>query len=512
MTSLNPFAYGRLFFNFNAIGESSADGLPLVCLNGGIMTDTGSEDKTHIFTCQDRYPVYAAMGGMRCLLFIRDTEHMRRHRARIAEVKQHLELIRTFTGLLLDFELPEPLYMCCDINTPKSPLCPNQVFLEQIHDPKIINSCVRDGIYLNQLSPTISDLLEKFYCFLQDNGISSQVHMDKYHRMAQCALRWHDKANYVELMRGFREDDSFPAHVPSAVFSSRLLKDMTWTRLNKLFQEQTDKAGVAEFFVKSAMDADGEVNVVLGRDNFYYKARELLREIETKVTRMNRAQLEVQLLVQPRIERSDIDGDLPASVGVTYNIHGIEDIERLVIIGHVYEDAERKTFIGSYMSDHLTRHVLQRTGEEKIMTLMRLFANQGYRGPINLDAVRNTKEEYIFIYDCNPRLGGSFPGLILKDALEQAGLRVQTLLTLGYRGRIIYPDLKAKLEELKGLDLLFTKAGQRGVYIIPSLVRPDSFDLTLINMRMDEIREFISSNLIHSLSDEKKCDLRGIYL
>jgi len=512
MTSLNQFACGHLFFHFSATNDSSDDGLPLVCLNGGIMADTGSEANTYIFTCQDRYPVYAAMGGIRCLLFIRDAEHILRYRTRIAEVTKHLKNIHSFTGLMPDFELPEPLYMPCDIDAPESPLRSNQKFLQQIRDPKIMNSHVRGGIYLNQVSPTISDLLEKFYCFLQGNGIESQVRLDEYHRMARCALRWHDKANYVELMSGVEEAASYPAHVPSAMFSSRLLKNMTWTKLNKLFQEQTGKSDVTEFFVKSGMDAAGEVNVILNRNNFYFKTRELLMEIETKVTRMNRIQPEVQLLVQPRIERSDIDRDLPASVGITYNIHGIEDIERLAIVGHVYEDAERKTFIGSYMSDHLTQHVLQGVGEEKIMTLLRLFARQGYRGPINLDAVRSTEEEYLFIYDCNPRLGGSFPGLILKNALEQVGLKVETFLTLGYRGRIIYPDLNAKLEELEGLGLLCTRTRHRGVCIIPSMVRSDSFDLILINMRMDEMREFIGSNLIHSLSDEKKCDLRGIYL
>jgi len=143
---------------------------------------------------------------------------------------------------------------------------------------------------------------------------------------------------------------------------------------------------------------------------------------------------------------------------------------------------------------------------------LRLFAEQGYRGPINLDAVRNRHGEYVFIYDCNPRLGGSFPGLVLKNAFERAGMRAHTLLNLGYRGRIIYPDLEAKLAELQSLDLLYTRTHQRGVYIIPSVVRPDSFDLILINMKTDEVQEFIRSGRIDSLSDEEHRDLRGVYL
>ena len=91
-------------------------------------------------------------------------------------------------------------------------------------------------------------------------------------------------------------------------------------------------------------------------------------------------------------------------------------------------------------------------------------------------------------------------------------MQTHTFLTLGYHGRIIYPDLKAKLEELQSLDLLYTRTRQRGVYIIPSVVRSDSFDLVLINLKIDETREFIRSGLIDSLSDQERRDLRGVHL
>jgi hypothetical protein len=125
--------------------------------------------------------------------------------------------------------------------------------------------------------------------------------------------------------------------------------------------------------------------------------------------------------------------------------------------------------------------------------------------------VRNSQGRYIFIYDCNPRLGGSFPGLILRHALRRAGLRVEILLNIGYRGRFIYPDLKAKLMELRNLDLLYTQTQQRGVYLVPSLVRPNSFDPVLINMELEEIWEIISSDLLSSLSDPDQLDLKGVY-
>ena len=64
--------------------------------------------------------------------------------------------------------------------------------------------------------------------------------------------------------------------------------------------------------------------------NFAVKAMDIAEEIAVKVREMNRTQSEVQLLVQPRIERcvgqvgqGDGRTDLPSSVGITYNIHDI---------------------------------------------------------------------------------------------------------------------------------------------------------------------------------------------
>ena len=115
MTVESSFKYQDFFFRFGTFTDSSEESAPLVCLNGGIMVDTGSEAPDYIFTCQDRYPAYAAFGGMRCLLFVRSEDHRQQYRARLAKLREHLELIQSVTGPLLDIELPEPLYMPCDL-------------------------------------------------------------------------------------------------------------------------------------------------------------------------------------------------------------------------------------------------------------------------------------------------------------------------------------------------------------------------------------------------------------
>lgn len=516
MTVKTSFKYHHLFFHFGTFIDSSEEGAPLVCLNGGIMADSGSEALDYIFTCQDRYPPYAAFGGMRCLLFVRDEVHREQYQRRLANLRELLLLTHSVTGPLLDIELPEPLYMPSSLTQAFSEQTQTNreiaAFQEQIRDPLVINDHVLGGLYLNQLSPTIAKLVRRFYDLLKASGINSSVRLSDYETQAITALEWHDKARYVNLIRNHVvTKKQLPEHVPTALFSSRELQGMTWARLLEIVQQQTGHEDGTEFFIKSAVDAAGEINMIVNKENFAEKFNELTGELVLKINKMGRIQDEVAVLVQPRIKRSKNKDMLPASVGLTYQIYDTDNIKRVVVAGHVFDDAEQKTCIGSYLSDELTSKVLNQIKEEKMIALMRLFAEQGYRGPINLDAVRNSRGHYVFIYDCNPRLSGSFPGFILMHALRQAGLRAKTLLNIGYRGRFIYPDLKAKLMELRDLGLLYTKNRQRGVYLVPSFVRPNSFDPVLINMEFEEMQGIINSDLLNSLSDPDQLDLKGVY-
>jgi hypothetical protein len=416
---------------------------------------------------------------------------------------------------LLDIELPEPLYMPCDppstLRTQALSKTEIATFKQQIGDPLVINDHVMSGLYLNQLSPTIARLVGQFYDLLKADGVDNSARLLDYDKHAMAALKWHDKASYVDLMRNYATSEEVPLHVPTALLSSRDLKGMTWARLLEIVKHQSGLEDATEFFIKSAMDSDGDVNTIVDKSNFAEKINWLTHELTIKVNKMGRVQDEVILLVQPRIKRDNNKDMIPASIGLTYQIYDANNIELIVVAGHVYDDAEHKTFIGSYLSDELTRNVLNEIGEVKIFALLRLFAEQGYRGPINLDAVKDSQGQYHFIYDCNPRLGGSFAGLIVREALTRSGLRAASVLNIGYHGRFIYPDLKAKLTELNNKGLLYTQTNQRGVYLVPSLVRPNSFDPFLINMRLDEMKEFIASDILGSLSDMEQLNLKGVY-
>ncbi len=62
------------------------------------------------------------------------------------------------------------------------------------------------------------------------------------------------------------------------------------------------------------------------------------------------------------------------------------------------------------------------------------------------------------------------------------------------------------------MGLLYTRDNQRGAYLVPSIVRPDSYDLILLNLDMAETRQFIESGRIRTLSDQGQSELSGIYV
>jgi hypothetical protein len=511
MTRWCQDTYGPLFSHFGVRLAGSASGTPLVFLNGAIMVDSGNENPTYLFECQDRYPVYASLAGMRCLFLVRDDDHAQQYQTAIAALAPRLATIRQYTGPLLDCDVPEPLYLGCEFDASRIRLSFCDKSRQQVADGQVISRHLTSGIYFHQMAPLVSDLANQFRDLMQQQSIQVELEEDSIRRSAQLALQWHDKSRYVKLLHDRKHTD-LPNHVPTTIISLQHLKELTWSRLQDLVGQQAGSANATSFFIKSSIDSAGEVCVSLDATNFDQKIAALVEAIEAKARHLNRSGSALQLLVQPRIETSSDRFDQPMSMGFTYHIYDVDRIEPVVFTGHLYEDPERKVFMGTYLSQTLSQDALRAIGENKLLALFRLFAEQGLRGPIHLDAVRNVHGEYVFVYDCNPRLGGSLPGLILKLALRREGLRVDTLASIGYRGRIVYPDLRAKLDELGDMDLLYTRDTQRGAYLVPSIVRPDSYDLILLNLEIAEIRQFIESGLIHTLSDQSQTDLPGIYV
>ncbi|MGC2125284.1 MAG: hypothetical protein WA652_20735, partial [Xanthobacteraceae bacterium] len=192
----------------------------------------------------------------------------------------------------------------------------------------------------------------------------------------------------------------------------------------------------------------------------------------------------VSFLVQREVRRSAND-DAFARIGLSYRLGPQGTVAPICTSGQLYRDADCKDFQGSYLSDDVAGDVSPMF-TRRMLALCRLYAVRGYRGPISFDARRNGARQYELIFDCNPRLTGVFPALAVRDSLRQSGVAVRSVLTLGYRGEFVLPDLDAALASLDDADLLCTLIRQRGAVLLPNHCRQNGFDLHLVNVGPDE--------------------------
>jgi hypothetical protein len=160
----------------------------------------------------------------------------------------------------------------------------------------------------------------------------------------------------------------------------------------------------------------------------------------------------------------------------------------------LYRDPDHKHFQGAYLSGAIERDFTVQF-RASMRELCLRYAERGYRGPINFDARRDISGQYRLIYDCNPRLTGVLASLAVRDALRSGGSAVESVLTLGYRGEFILPDIEDALIRLDRTGLLFTRSRPRGVVVVPNLCRQDGFDLHLANIDPSEANRLLSGEL-----------------
>jgi hypothetical protein len=344
--------------------------------------------------------------------------------------------------------------------------------------------------------------------------------------------------------------ENLPPHVLTAVISPQdFLALDSWESLVKLYMSGTGDVRPQSLFVKSALDSGGNVAARLCADNFATRAEAMKRELERHVLwqgvdecesleslrqevllapslrpmalsdarlsdyrRLQRARRKgIALLVQNAVAGPENSRYAFHSIGITYNIRGADDYNLIAAAAQLYEDAGQHHFTGSYLSDSLTAEVMTRELRARMDALCRLFAAEGYRGPINFDARLGPANEYIFIYDCNPRLSALYAPLALRDRLRRQGLKVESIASLGYRGEFVYQDSVRTMTELSALELLYTPQRQRGVILLPNLARDRGFDALLINMSREEIKGLVDSGILFATAEPESCGRRNIF-
>jgi hypothetical protein len=531
-----------MMFDFGAGAPRDLGCLPLASLNGSLLVDSGEEDATFAFRCQDRYVTYSSLAGMRSLLLVFDDGHADIYDARLDDVRRRLGLVADHTGVLGSVEVAAPLYVGYD------PLTGHVRRVAHtdaaIGDPAQLRS-LHAGILTNQISPSSASLFLGAADACAGAGVMVEWDIGRCRQQAALSLRFHDKASYVALLGGAHP--GVAPHVATAVLGFEpVLAARSWPELCAL-------AGFSdpppELHVKSSLDSGGNVAAVvspatlrpaLAALDAEWRAGSLADEqvrkervdanrrkigsswtlgpvgldaelVAATVARQAevRALHDVKALVQARVDTPAGAG--PASIGCSFVIGAGGTITPTCTAQQVFVDAHRRRHLGSLLSERFERELSASADAPGFTALCEEFAAVGYRGPISFDAVLDAHGRYVGVFDCNPRLTAIFPAIAVRDALRAEGSRCDTILNLDYRGLYRWPDIESRLAALDEAGLLYTRDRQGGVLPLPNLANRDGFDVHLINLSWPELDAVLRDELLGEAADFDKGAIQELY-
>ncbi len=464
-----------MLFTFSKDPEL-ADDPPLCRIGGELLIDGGNEDFSYLFRSQERYLPYTSMLNKRSLFFVIDETHHISYRDRLVLFHQHLETFEAFFGF--------------QINQIKPFFIP--ITEDFVISPFDSTSFPANWLGINQLSPMLANVMDQISAKTPTN-----YDLESAHKVASLVSRFNSKAEYIRLVE-LNKDADIPFHTPTLILNEDQLFSLSFVELQQEFFDTTNTK-CNEFFIKSAMDAGGEISGIITEAGF----KDKLILIQEEAGRKNR-NYKVEFLIQKRLKAS-------TCVGFSYYITDACQIDLITASGQIYEDEERKEFLGAFISDTLERDIFKKIDENQVKNLCRLFAELGYQGPINFDAIQNENGDFEFVGDCNPRLSAVYPNLAVREFLENQGMAIHSVANLGYRGRIKLKDYSQFLRHLSRMNILFTPDNQAGICIIPSFTGTHNFDFWFINMIQQEIESFIQSNHFQTILTSEECDFQGIY-
>ena len=523
------------FFRFGQSAPSPARVLPLGLISGGLIMDSGEAERTFIFRCQDRYLTLNSLVGLRSILFVADEAHRRVYQRLIRALSSRLRIIREFTAQALG-DIPQPLYVPCNIDLML--IEEQDWFLRSLKRREIAASLATGAVFLNQISPSYAELLIQLGGLLGQHGFELSIDAARLRELGSLALAFHNKARYVELVRA--NSAELPAHATTAILSPQEFLNLElWEDLVNCYVSLTGDIVPASLYVKSSLDSGGNVAARLCKDNFATQSVRLKEEIKQFVLWqevdqrksidslreeidlapslrfiglsderlahyriLQRARrIDIKILAQPEVIVPKIPKEGFDSIGFTYEIRGFSDYVLITAAPQFYADANRHHYCGSYVSESVTKTLMTPQFCKKVKKLCGLFAGLGYRGPINFDARLGAEGEYVFLFDCNPRLSAVYPSLAVQAHLRQQGLRADSVLSLGYRGEFVYRDLRQTLSHIMNSGFLYTAKQQKGVVLLPNLSRDNGVDAALVNMERSEMEDLIGSGLLHATAE-----------
>jgi hypothetical protein len=313
----------------------------------------------------------------------------------------------------------------------------------------------------------------------QDADSRSVSEVARLERVAECALRLNDKAEYWRLIQPVI--DRLPRHVPTALVSATTLYDLLGDRDQSATLRA--KLGITEgaVVIKSALEAGGECCAILrGGQDDNMQISQLIADLLRKGRNLEDTPCLIQRCIVPP------ESDLPARIGILGSV-GEEGI--IEASTQVYSDPDRRTYLGSYWSEDTAQRALESIGIDKVSNLLEAFGQTGYCGPIGFDAMLDSDGGYTLIYDANPRLTSVAAVLMVRDALRNMGVSVTSAVSLGHHGNWVIDDAPAVLRALEERNQAFTGSTHKGLFLVPNSRGKDHFDVYCINCTRDEISE-----------------------
>ncbi len=491
-----------IFFSY---GTPHPGAEPLALLGGSLILDAGEADQSFLLRCQDRFVTYAWLLGLRPILLVADADHGRRHADAVAELGAACVTLAAATGLP-DLVRPlDPLILGCD---------PLDAFVHSaVPLPELAG---RATYHLNQMSPTAAALLGGIDAVLSAHGVDTGLDRIRCRADGERALRFQDKATARALVEACLAPAS--CQLPTATIGLADFGELAdWDAFTARYREGSgDRGEITALVIKSTRDSAGNVAAAVTAGNFVAERGRLLAEIarstgddgDDAALRAIRADIDASrldpaafpderlrlferlrrsrraglaLFVQRRVSATDAGPGRPAALGLSFQLDRVAGVRIIAASAQTYHDDARRHFRGAVLDDRIEAGFCGTAFEQEMHAICERFLAAGYEGPIGFDALLDREDRYVLIHDCNPRLSAVFPPLALRRALTRTGARPASVLNLGYRGDYVIPDPAGALAMLDEMGLLYSAGRRSGLVLLPSLVRPQAYDLFLVD-------------------------------
>ena len=96
---LYNFSKNKKSYNWD---KYNLNGNPTAHLGGFLLIDSGNEDLSYLFRCQERYIPYASLNNIRCLLFSRNRQHTQQY------LNRYIKLNETFQEIAKNINIEFP--------------------------------------------------------------------------------------------------------------------------------------------------------------------------------------------------------------------------------------------------------------------------------------------------------------------------------------------------------------------------------------------------------------------